>query len=122
MNHKKKHRVIEATLNLNLKLPTKIFIKKKQKVQNDILKMIVKLWEELHFNKSWHGMGYEKGINFHIPYYSKPFQFVSAWFLYEKLNSLELNAHENSICMRCINTGHPFTIIMSKTYIKGDIL
>jgi hypothetical protein len=29
--------------------------------------MIVKPWEELQFNNNKHGLGYDKGIDFHIP-------------------------------------------------------
>jgi hypothetical protein len=33
--------------------------------------MIVRPWEELQFNKNQHGLGYDKGNNFHISDYSK---------------------------------------------------
>jgi hypothetical protein len=45
--------------------------------------MIFKPWEELQFNKNWHDLGYGKDNSFHITYYSKPIQFVSAKFLDE---------------------------------------
>jgi hypothetical protein len=48
-----------------------------QELQSDISKMIVRPWEESPFNKNRYGLDYNRGNNFDIPYYSKPFQFVS---------------------------------------------
>jgi len=59
----------------------------RHQVQNDISKRIIRPWEELHFNRNRHGLGYENKNNFHIPNYSKPFFFVSARFLQENSSS-----------------------------------
>jgi hypothetical protein len=70
-----------------------------QDSQNDLSKMVVRPWEELLFNKNRHGLGYDKGNNFHIPDYSKPVQFVSAGFLEEVKNL-------GNKCQHCHRVGH----------------
>jgi len=37
--------------------------------QNNLSKTIIKSLEELQFNKNQHGLGYDKGNNYHIPDY-----------------------------------------------------
>jgi hypothetical protein len=86
--------------------------------QNDLSKMVVRPWEELLFNKDQHGLGYEKGNNFHIPDYFKPVQFVSAGFLEEVKNLGNKFQHCQRIghrktecfdfhpCLHCGKTNH----------------
>jgi hypothetical protein len=52
-------------------------------VQHDLSMPIIRPWEELHFNRNKHGLGYENQNSFHIPNYSKPILFVSIGFLQE---------------------------------------
>jgi hypothetical protein len=68
-----------------------------QEVQNDLSKMIFIPWEELQFNKNRHGLGYDKGNNFHILDYSKIVQFVSAGFLDENLKTPEVNEEVKNV-------------------------
>jgi hypothetical protein len=62
--------------------------------------MVIGPWEELSFKKIQHGLGYDKRKNFHIPYYSKPIQFVRVGFLEEVKNL------GNYKCQCCHRVGH----------------
>jgi hypothetical protein len=68
-----------------------------QEVQNDLSKMIVIPGEELQFNKNQHGLRYEKGNNFHIPYYSKSVQFMSVGFFDENLKTPKVNKEVKNV-------------------------
>jgi len=50
-------------------------------VQFSLPNPIIKPWEQLVHNKHKIGIGYDKDMSFHIPYYSKPIQFQSVGFL-----------------------------------------
>jgi hypothetical protein len=68
-------------------------------VQNDISKRIIQPWEELHFNRNRHRLGYENQNSFHIPNYSKPILFVSTGFLQENSTS---NVEDQDVkCQHC---------------------
>ena len=56
-------------------------------MQNTLSKPIIRPWEEIINNKHRTGLRYENDLNFHIPDYSKPIQFVSVGFLHENLTS-----------------------------------
>jgi hypothetical protein len=73
-------------------------------VQHDLSKPIIRPWEELHFNRNRHGLGYENQNSFHIPNYSKPILFVSAGFLQENSTS---NVEDQDVkCQHCNRVGH----------------
>jgi len=55
----------------------------RHQVQHDLSKMIIIPWEELHYNRNQHGLGYENQNIFHILNYSKPILFASVVFLQE---------------------------------------
>jgi hypothetical protein len=76
----------------------------KEYSQNHLSKKFVRPWEELHFNRNHHGLGYENQNSFHIPNYSKPILFVSAGFLQEK--SILNVANQNDKCQHCNRVGH----------------
>jgi hypothetical protein len=95
MSPKKKH-IMTTTTSKSKFQDTK---EQSQDSQNDLSKMVVRPWEELLFNKDRHGLGYDKGNNFHIPDYSKPVQFVSAGFLEEVKNL-------GNKCQHCQRIGH----------------
>jgi hypothetical protein len=104
-----------------------------QELQNDLSKMIVRPWEELSFNKDRHGLGYDKGNNFHIPNYSKPIQSVSARFLEEVTNldnkcqhchrvgHLETQCFDLHPCLHCGKTNHLSEKCQKKKKIKKTI-
>jgi hypothetical protein len=73
-------------------------------VQHDLSKPIIRPWEELHFNRNRHGLGYENQNNFHIPNYSKPILFVSAGLLQE--NSTSNVDDQDFKCQHCNRVGH----------------
>jgi hypothetical protein len=121
MSHKQKHRVISNNSKCEFEVTKENIYEEHQEVQNDLSKMIVRPWEELQFNKNRHGLGYDKGNNFHIPDYSKPVQFVSAGFLDENLKTLEVNEEVKNVddtvddkniekildkCQHCHRVGH----------------
>jgi hypothetical protein len=75
-------------------------------VQHDLSKPIIRPWEELHFNRNRHGLGYENQNSFHIPNYSKPILFVSVGFLQENSTSPVQVQHQNDKCKHCNRVGH----------------
>jgi hypothetical protein len=78
----------------------------RHQVQHDLSKPIIRPWEELHFNRNRHGLGYENQNSFHIPNYSKPILFVSVGFLQENSISLVQVQHHNDKCEHCNRVGH----------------
>jgi hypothetical protein len=71
-----KHKVIQQSISESK-------CEARHQVQHDLSKPIIRPWEELHFNRNRHGLGYENQNSFHIPNYSKPILFVSVGFLQE---------------------------------------
>ena len=78
----------------------------KQQLRNDPSKAIIRTWEEIINNKHRTWLGYENDLTFHIPYYSKPIQFVSAGFLHENLTSPVPVKLQSVKCQYCQRVGH----------------
>jgi hypothetical protein len=95
--------------------------------------MFFRPWEELSFKKNRHGLGYDKGNNFHIPDYSKPIQFVSAGFLEEiknvdnkcrhchRVGHLETQCFDLHPCLHCGKTNHLSEKCHKKNKVKKTV-
>jgi hypothetical protein len=77
-----------------------------EQVQLSLSNPIIRPWEEIKDNNHRAGIGYEKEVNFHIPYYTKPILFQSDGVIQEISYSPTPTQEHIPKCQHCHRVGH----------------